>query len=44
MRIPWVTLASLLAVTSALAQPAPEVTLTRLDCGTAAPAGDVGRF
>jgi len=27
-----------------LAQAAPEVTLTRFDCGTSAPAGNVGRF
>ena len=31
--------------TAALAQPAaPELSLTRLDCGTSAPAADVGRF
>ena len=29
---------------TAFAQTAPEVTLTRLHCGTSAPAGDVGRF
>jgi len=29
---------------TAWAQPAPEVTLTRLDCGTSAPPADVGRF
>ena len=36
-------LAGVLAVT-AWAQPAPEVTLTRLDCGSSAPPADVGRF
>ena len=34
-----------LLTTSAFAQsPAPDVTLTRLDCGTSAPPADVGRF
>ena len=36
-------LAGVLAVT-AWAQPAPDVTLTRLDCGSSAPPADVGRF
>jgi glyoxylase-like metal-dependent hydrolase (beta-lactamase superfamily II) len=44
------SLGTLAALPAAAQQPAatppevPEVTLTRLDCGTAAPPGDVGRF
>ena len=47
MRLTSITLAwiaSALVGSLAQAQPAPELTLTRLDCGTPAPAGDVGRF
>jgi len=36
--------AGALMLQAASAQSAAEVTLTRLDCGTGAPAGDVGRF
>ena len=39
-----VALASALIGAPALAQSAPELSLTRLDCGTSAPPGDVARF